>query len=85
MLTWEERRAFETQYIEDVKDVLLAEVMLQKLKASGKELDPKAFDAEERKAFDAADTQEWKQWLQNGVVRKLTTAEAAKNPKWEIF
>ena len=85
MLTWEERREFELQYVQDVKDVLVAEVMLQKLKASGKELDPKAFNEEEKRAFDASDTQEWKQWLDNGVVRKLTPAEAAKVPRWEIF
>ena len=85
MLTWEERREFELQYVQDVKDVLVAEVMLQKLKASGKELDPKAFNEEEKRAFDASDTQEWKQWLDNGVVRKLTSAEAAKVPRWEIF
>ena len=65
MLSWEERREFESQYIQDAKDVLVAEVMLQKLEASGKELDLKAFSDEERKAFDASDThtQEWKQWL----------------------
>ena len=85
LLTWEERREFELQYVQDVKDVLVAEVMLQKLKASGKELDPKAFNEEEKRAFDASDTQEWKQWLDNGVVRKLTSAEAAKVPRWEIF
>ena len=48
-LTWEERKAFERLWLEDVKDCLVAEVMLQKLKASGKELDPKFFDATRRR------------------------------------
>lgn len=85
MVTWDERRAFEAQYIEDVKDVLVSEIMIQKLKAFGKELDPKAFDADERAKFDVSDAVEWKQWLDNNVVRKLTPAEAAKVPRSQIF
>lgn len=71
--------------VEDIKDFLVSEVMMQKLKASGKELDPKFFDELERKAFDASDKNEWKQWLQNQVVQRVPPAEAARIPKWEIF
>ena len=60
-------------------------MMLQKLKASGKELDPKAFDQGEADAFAKSDQAEWKQWIDNGVVRRLTPAEAARVPKYEIF
>ena len=85
MLTWEERRAFEHQYVQDVRDVLVSEVMVQKLKASGKELDPRAFDETEKKAFAESDRKEWSQWLENGVVRKLSKSEAAKVPRHQIF
>ena len=84
-MTWDQRRAFEVQWVEDIKDFLVSEVMMQKLKASGKELDPKFFDELERKAFDASDKNEWKQWLQNQVVQRVPPAEAARIPKWEIF
>ena len=84
-MNWDQRRAFEVQWVEDIKDFLVSEIMMQKLKASGKELDPKFFDELERKAFDASDKNEWKQWLQNQVVQKVPPAEAARIPKWEIF
>ena len=84
-MNWDQRRAFEVQWVEDIKDFLVSEIMMQKLKASGKELDPKFFDELERKAFDASDKNEWKQWLQNQVVQRVPPAEAVKIPKWEIF
>lgn len=84
-LSWRERRTFEALYVQEVQDVVLSEVMLQKLKASGKELDPKAFDQGEADAFAKSDQAEWKQWIDNGVVRRLTPAEAARVPKYEIF
>ena len=77
------RNDFRDQLLDDVPGSVKRRLEL--LKASGKELDPKAFDAEERKTFDASDAQERKQRLQNGVVRKLTPAEAAGIPKWETF
>jgi hypothetical protein len=33
-----------------------------KMKANGKELDPKWFDKKEKQAFDEADEKEWKAW-----------------------
>ena len=47
------------------------EVHLLKLKPSGKELDPTAFDAGERKAFAEADKEEWAQWIKNQCTRTV--------------
>lgn len=80
----QERRAFEAQYVEEVKDVLISEVLVQKLKASGKELDHRAFDSTEKKAF-VADSKEWQQWVDNKVVRRLTPQEARAVPRHQIF
>ena len=84
-MSWEERRSFEAHFIEDMKDVLISEILIQKLKASGKELDPKYFDQKEKEAFEKADAQEWRQWVDNKVVRRLSPTEASKVPRWEIF
>ena len=84
-LTWEERKAFERLWLEDVKDCLVAEVMLQKLKASGKELDPKFFDAKEKASFNESDKKEWSQWVENQVIRRLSREEEEKVPRHEIF
>ena len=66
----EERRQFEHLWLEDLHDHLLAEVMLLKLKQSGKELDPKFFDEKERAEFLKADAKEWQQWVRNKVIRR---------------
>lgn len=71
--------------VEDVKDCLVAEVMIQKLKASGKELDPKFFDAKEKASFDESDKKEWSQWVENQVIRRLSREEEVKVPRHEIF
>ena len=84
-MSWKERRSFEAQYVEEIKDGLVSEILVQKLKASGKELDPKAFDKEERKAFDLSDSKEWQQWIDNKVVRRLSPEEAQKVPRHQIF
>ena len=84
-MSWKERRSFEAQYVEEIKDGLVSEILVQKLKASGKELDPKAFDKDERKAFDVSDSKEWQQWIDNKVVRRLSLEEAQKVPRHQIF
>lgn len=48
-------------------------------KASGKKLDPKFFNAEEKEKFRQADAAEWKQWIDNGVIRRLCLDEAGRN------
>ena len=57
--TFREKRVFEQGWHEEVKDILLSEVMLLKLKQGGRELDSKYFDDEERKAFEKSDAKEW--------------------------
>ena len=47
------------------------DVYLLKLKQDLKKLDPKFFNSEERKAFDASDKSEWHQWIKNVTVRTV--------------
>ena len=61
------------------------EVLLLKLKASGKELDPRWFSEEEAKAFQDSDRVEWEAWIRNGVIQRLRPEEASKVPKEAIF
>ena len=81
----EKAQEFQALWTEEVKDLLVADALLLRLKENKKELDPKFFDEEEQKAFDEADKKEWKQWLNNKVVKFLTPEQAAKVPKSKIF
>eukprot|EP00435_Cladocopium_sp_Y103_P016026 s641_g4.t1 len=83
--TEEQRREFETLWLEEIKDHLVTEVMLLKMKQSGKELDPKYFDEKERAEFLKSDTKEWSQWIEHGVIRRVPEEEAKKIPRWQIF
>ena len=84
-MTRKQANEFRSAWVEDVHDVLLAEVMVFKLKEGGKELDPRAFDSEEKAAFKKADIKEWSEWIKNQVVRKLSKEEAMKVPKSCVF
>ena len=84
-LTEEERRSFETLWKEEIKDILVQEVMLLRMRQNGKELDPKWFNQEEQAAFQESDRKEWQQWLDNNVVRRVSAQEEARIPKWQIF
>ena len=84
-LTYEERKAFEEIWVEDTRNCLVAEVMALKLKASGKELNPKAFERAEWEKFKVSDQREWVQWIDNGVMRRVPKEEAATIPKWKVF
>ena len=84
-LSAEQRRAFEELWLEELKDVLVNEVMLLKLKQNGKELDPRWFNPEEKKAFDISDATEWSQWLNNEVVEKVKPEDLKKVPRHQIF
>ena len=66
---------------EDVRDDDPHEVYLLKMKASGKELDPMAFNAEEKKEFDAADQAEWMQWIKSNCTRVVPPSEERHMPK----
>ena len=80
-----EKEIFKVLWIEDLKDALLSEAMLLKLKESGKELDPRWFNVEEKVAFDKSDAKEWESWLENKVVKKVSKEEEPKIPKQHIF
>lgn len=84
-LTYEERKAFEEIWVEDTQNCLMAEVLLLKLKQSGKELDPKAFNEEEWKKFQVSDAREWEQWHDNSVMRRVPPEEERTIPKAKIF
>lgn len=62
-----------------------SEVFLLKLKPNQKELDPKIFDKKEREKFVESDRAEWRQWIQNGVMRLVGAKEEASIPKEKIF
>lgn len=49
-----------------------AEALLLKMKASGKELDPRFFDEAEKAAFRESDKKEWESWVKNSVLQRLT-------------
>ena len=61
------------------------EALILRLKASGKELDPKWFNEEEAKKFQESDVKEWEAWIKNGVIERLTPEQAAKVPKDAVF
>ena len=61
------------------------EVFLLRMKASGKELDPKYFDQKERDAFQESDRAEWSSWLKNEVVKKVPDHEIGKIDKRKVF
>ena len=84
-MTRKQANDFRSVWLEEVHDALLSEVMILKLKESGKELDPNAFDEEERAAFKKADVKEWSEWIKNQVVRKLSKEEASKVPRSCVF
>ncbi|CAE7449079.1 TY1B-PR1 [Symbiodinium sp. CCMP2592] len=67
------------------ESALRSEAFLLRLKANGKELDPRYFSSEEAKAFDASDAVEWQAWEKNNVVRKLSAEQARRVPSHRIF
>jgi hypothetical protein len=92
MLNAYEKRAFETHYADwnhraekTEAQQIAQEIYLLTMKASGKELNPRAFNSDEQAAFNEADAQEWRQWIKNGVVKILTREEEARVPKSKIF
>lgn len=85
MLTQEERKIFEEVWVQDTRNRLVAEILLLKLKQSGKELDPKAFNKEEAAKFEISDRKEWEQWIDNAVMRPIPAAEEKDIPRHKIF
>ena len=74
-LTATEAEEFQQMWLEEMHDTLLAEVMILKMKQSGKELDPTFFDALEKEAFNKSDIKEWSEWIKNKVVRRVEKGE----------
>ena len=64
---------------------MVADALYLKLKENKKELNPKFFDAEERKAFSASDNKKWQQWIDHKVIRFLKLEEARRVPKNRII
>ena len=56
-----------------------------KLQRKGRELDPRYFDAEEKKAFQKSDAKEWQSFLDTGAVIVISPDDAAYVPKERIF
>ena len=84
-MTAQAAQDFEALWTEEVRDLLTTEALLLKMKQGGKELDPSYFDQKEKAAFDAADVKEWSEWIKNGVIERVSPAEAARIPKASIF
>ena len=61
------------------------EIFLLRMKASGKELDPKYFDEDEWKKFRMSDEAEWFSWIQNEVVEPVPKEKADKIPRNLVF
>ena len=51
----EEAAEFHTLWCEEIRDLLVADALVLRLKENKKELDPKFFNSEEQKAFERAD------------------------------
>ena len=56
-----------------------------KMQRKGKELDPKFFDGNERKAFDVADAKEWQSFIDTGAVVVIPPHLAQHIPQSRIF
>ena len=64
---------------------IASEALLLKMKANGKELDPRYFDEKEKSAFQKSDQAEWQSWVDNQVLKRLSAKEAAQVPKHMVF
>ena len=56
-----------------------------KLQRKGKELDPRYFNEQERKAFATSDAKEWKSFIDTGAVVVVQPKDTAHVPKDRIF
>ena len=57
------------------------QVFILKMKASGKELDPKHFSPDEKAQFDKSDQAEWLSWTRNKVV-EVVPPDRSKRVLW---
>ena len=70
---------------EELERQAFFEAFILQNKMNGKELDPRFFDQEEREKFKQSDLKEWKSWLQNKVIKRLSPEEASKVDKKNVF
>eukprot|EP00435_Cladocopium_sp_Y103_P070035 s255_g34.t1 len=61
------------------------EAFILQNKMNGKELDPRFFSPEEKMKFQESDLMEWKSWLQNKVIKRLSPEEIAKVDRRNVF
>ena len=71
--------------LEDANEVLALVNKVFRKGTKGKELDPRQFDAEEKKAFDVADQDQWLTHIRTGAVRIIPPEEAAKIDRTRIL
>lgn len=67
------------------KDRQACETFLLRMKASGKELDPKHFEEEEWVKFRESDRAEWLSWIKNQVVQVVPKSEEKNVSKDSVF
>ncbi|CAE7368424.1 RE2, partial [Symbiodinium sp. KB8] len=79
------QEVMQAAFADVAESVLRTQAFILKMKANGKELDPKFFNETEKAAFDKSDRKEWQAWLDNHVIEQLSPAEAAKVPRERIF
>ena len=70
---------------EEVNRQAFFEALVLQMKMNGQELDPRFFDAGEKKGFDESDRKEWESWVKNKVVRRFTPEEARQVDKKNVF
>ena len=81
-----ERQAVWDAFIQRERKVLKAcEIYLLKMKASGKEIDPRFLDELEKAEFDKSDVAEWESWIKNKVVEIIPPERARNVPRNKIF
>ena len=61
------------------------QIFLLKMKANGKELDPRHFSPDEKVQDDKSDEAEWLSWIRNKVVQLVPPERAKKVPRNRIF
>ena len=66
-------------------DQKVCETFLLRMKASGKELDPRHFNFDEQEKFREADSAEWLSWIKNGVVEVVPKHLVSQIPKEKVF
>ena len=70
------QRMWEDFVREEARSRRACEIFLLRMKANGKELDPKFFDEKEKASFGESDRAEWQSWIDNKVVELVPPDKA---------